>query len=58
MNNLYEILSVGSEATLEEIKKAFRKLSLQHHPDKTNGDSEIFHQLNKAYKILIDPDLR
>jgi len=53
-----KLLSLGEEATLEEIKKAYRKLAHRHHPDKLAGDdtteSEIMKRLNRAYKLLLD----
>jgi len=53
-----KLLSLGEEATLEEIKKAYRKLAHRHHPDKLAGDdtseSETMKRLNRAYKLLLD----
>lgn len=50
----YSILGVGKNASDEEIKKAFRKLAHQYHPDKTGGDAEKFKQINEAYQVLGD----
>lgn len=50
----YSILGVSREASLEEIKKAYRKLAMQHHPDQ-GGDISKFHKLNEAYETLSDP---
>jgi len=50
--NYYEILQIPSDATEIDIKKAYRKLSLQYHPDKQTGDVEKFKQINEAYQIL------
>lgn len=62
---LYEILGVSAEATDVQIKKAYRKLALQHHPDKqatgpdgTPADSTKFQQIQHAWEILSDPDKR
>jgi molecular chaperone DnaJ len=56
----YEILGVGHEATDDEIKKAFRKLAFQYHPDHNHDDSasEQFKELNEAYEVLSDPEKR
>lgn len=53
--DLYGLLGVGREADAEEIKKAFRKQVLTHHPDK-GGDEEVFKKLSRAYEVLSDPD--
>jgi curved DNA-binding protein len=49
----YSILGVGKHATPEEIKKAYRKLASQHHPDK-GGDTAKFQQIQEAYSVLSD----
>jgi molecular chaperone DnaJ len=56
--NLYEILGVSSNATLEEIKIAFRKLALLYHPDKNPDTKELFVKILSAYEVLSDPELR
>ncbi len=61
MNDPYEILGVSRNATLDEIKKAYRKLAHQYHPDKNPGDKkaeEKFKEINNAYQILSDPQKR
>lgn len=50
----YNVLGVNDKSSGEEIKKAYRKLSLQHHPDKKGGDAEKFKELNEAYSVLGD----
>ncbi len=50
--NYYETLQISSDASEIDIKKAYRKLSLQYHPDKPTGDSEKFKQINEAYQVL------
>jgi DnaJ-class molecular chaperone len=63
MSNLdyYKVLNVSAEASSEDIKKAYRKLALQTHPDKNPGDAraeEHFKQINEAYGVLSDPQKR
>lgn len=55
--NLYEILGINKTATYEEIKKAYRKLSMEHHPD-AGGKEEKFIEINLAYTILSDSNKR
>ncbi len=48
----YEILGVPKTATEDEIKRAYRKLAHQYHPDKNGGDDKKFKEINGAYQIL------
>ena len=54
--NPYEVLGVDKSASTEQIKKAYRKLSKEHHPDMATGDSEKFKEIGSAYEILSDPE--
>jgi len=54
---LYEVLGVEKDADEKEIKKAYRKLAVKHHPDK-GGDEHLFKEINAAYEILSDPKKR
>lgn len=54
----YKILNVEKNASADEIKKAFRKLAHQHHPDKQGGDETKFKEINEAYQVLSDADKR
>jgi DnaJ-class molecular chaperone len=59
MKNLYKILGVDKKSSIEEIKKAYRKLALIHHPDKNNGEeSQEFIDIVTAYTILKDKKKR
>lgn len=53
----YDLLGVDKSATTDEIKKAFRKLALKHHPDR-GGDKEKFQELNMAHEVLSDKQKR
>jgi molecular chaperone DnaJ len=55
--NYYDILGVSEDATQEEIKKAYRKLAKENHPDK-GGDEELFKNISAAYDIIGDENKR
>jgi len=55
--NPYEILNVPEDATDKEIKKAFRDLSKEHHPDK-EGSAEAFDEIKQAYELIKDESAR
>ncbi len=56
--NYYKILGVGDNASADDIKRAYRKLAHQHHPDKPGGDETRFKEINEAYQVLSDADKR
>lgn len=59
--NFYNVLGVSDTSTGEEIKKAYRKMSLKYHPDKNNGDPEsvkMFQKISEAYEVLGDAQKR
>jgi molecular chaperone DnaJ len=60
-DELYKTLGVSKKATGEEIKKAYRKLARQYHPDRNPGDAaaeEKFKEISAAYDVLSDPEKR
>jgi len=54
-SNPYKALGLQESATKEQIKKAYHKMSLKHHPDKIGGDENKFKVVAAAYEILSDP---
>jgi len=54
----YKILGVNKDASEEEVKKAYRKMAHQHHPDKKTGDEAKFKEINEAYQVLSDKKKR
>ena len=61
MRDYYEILAVEKTADADTIKKAYRKLALQYHPDRNGGDREAedkFKEATEAYEVLRDGDKR
>lgn len=58
MKDYYEILGVAKNASKEDIKKAYRKLAHQYHPDKKGGDEGKFKEVNEAYQVLSNDQKR
>jgi len=61
VSDYYKILGVAMDATAEDIKRAYRKLAMEHHPDRNNWDKaseERFKEITEAYEVLRDEDQR
>ena len=54
----YEILGVEKNASEDDIKKAYRKLAMEHHPDRPDGDEAKFKEVKEAYETLSDANAR
>lgn len=54
----YEVLGVAKGASADELKKAFRRAAVKHHPDKEGGDEAKFKEVNEAYDVLKDSQKR
>jgi molecular chaperone DnaJ len=54
----YKILGVEKNASEEDIKRAYRKLAHEHHPDKPSGNADKFKEINEAYQVLSDKTKR
>tara|TARA_Y200000002_G_scaffold44114_2_gene31976 strand:- start:7455 stop:8318 length:864 start_codon:yes stop_codon:yes gene_type:complete len=54
----YDILGVSKSASDKELKSAYKRKSMEHHPDRTGGSDEKFKEINEAYSALSDPEKR
>jgi molecular chaperone DnaJ len=60
-HDYYALLEIERTATIDEVKRAYRKLAVQHHPDRNPGDAdaeEMFKRCTEAYQVLSDADKR
>ncbi len=61
MSDYYDVLGVARDADEAALKKAYRKLAMEYHPDRNNGDRAAeakFKELTEAYEVLRDPEKR
>ncbi|HXH62329.1 MAG TPA: J domain-containing protein [Fimbriimonadaceae bacterium] len=58
MDDHYQTLGVSEDASRDEIRSAFRRIAREHHPDVSDGPSDVFLLAKEAYEVLIDPDRR
>ena len=61
MRNYYDVLGVSKSATDDDIKKAYKRLAIKHHPDKNGGSEEakkMFQEISEAYEVLSDSEKR
>lgn len=61
MRDFYEVLQISKDASSAEVKKAYRQLAMEHHPDRNPGDAGAeakFKEASNAYKVLSDADQR
>jgi DnaJ-class molecular chaperone len=58
MSTYYDVLQLPKNASFEQIKKQYRKMSLEHHPDRVNGNEEMFKKISEAYEHLSDENNR
>src|ERR1051325_5510207 len=56
----YQVLEVQRDASADEVKRAFRRLAMQYHPDRNSepGAEARFKEINEAYEVLSDPERR
>lgn len=58
MKDYYSILGVTKSASPDDIKRAYRRMASQYHPDKQGGDTAKFQEIEEAYRVLSDPESR